>query len=258
MDTRFWGPSGWKLLHTITFAYPQNPVVEDKRNMNRFLETLPYILPCKFCRASLTEYYEKHPYENALESRAKFTHWLYKIHNEVNAKLREQNLNPSSDPTFQDVKHFYENFQKEPADAILTTYWDFLFSVAYNHPKETTKASKPMPNCPASAFTCRSKKEKNRWNTLGMEDRMYYYTQFWKYLPDILPNSIAKLWNDAYKKESMCLQSRRTTVAWLWRMRCKIDANFKDPYTEVCRAIASHASGCSKSLRAKTCRRHRK
>ena len=68
MDTRFWGPSGWRLLHTITFAY--NPET-DKSSTGQLFNMLPFVLPCKFCRASLTEYMENDPVEPALETREK-------------------------------------------------------------------------------------------------------------------------------------------------------------------------------------------
>ena len=29
MDTRYWGPDGWKLFHTIAMKYPLNPYEDD-------------------------------------------------------------------------------------------------------------------------------------------------------------------------------------------------------------------------------------
>ena len=57
MDTRFWGPSGWRLLHLITFATSDI----DNDHLQLFFRNLPYVLPCKFCRASLTDYYAVDP-----------------------------------------------------------------------------------------------------------------------------------------------------------------------------------------------------
>ena len=39
MDTRFWGPSGWKLLHGITSQYPIQPTEIDKAAYNIFFTT---------------------------------------------------------------------------------------------------------------------------------------------------------------------------------------------------------------------------
>ena len=85
MDTRFWGPSGWRLLHLITFAYEPE---RDKKNVCKFFHKLPYVLPCKFCRASLSEYMLEDPVEDACASPEKLQRWLWRIHNKVTAKLR--------------------------------------------------------------------------------------------------------------------------------------------------------------------------
>ena len=86
MDTRFWGPSGWKLLHLITFDYKYSP--ENAVTYAQFFETIPYILPCKFCRASLTDYYREHPFktQDSLTKNLDLKRWLYNIHNCVNDK----------------------------------------------------------------------------------------------------------------------------------------------------------------------------
>ena len=256
MDTKFWGPSGWKMFHLATFTYEPS---KQKKAMSKFLESLPYILPCKFCRASLTEYYEKHPYKSALESRAKLTKWLYDIHNEVNAKLRSQNLNPMPDPSFADIKKYYTTWieTSTPIER-LSTYWDFLFSVGYGHPKESSKKSKPMPDCPPFAKKCKSKKIRNQWNTLNAKDRIPYYKQFWYSLPNVLEPALEITWRRALEMTEPNIRCRKSTMAWLWRMRCAIDTSYSDPYTDVCKTIASYSSDCSKSSsRIKTCRRKR-
>lgn len=256
MDTRFWGPSGWKFLHLMTFTYdPTN----QRKHMRLFLESLPYVLPCKFCRASLTDYYSKHPFSSALESRARLTKWLYTIHNEVNEKLRKQDLNPHPDPTFQEVKQRYTTWieTSTPIER-LQTYWDFLFSIAYCHPYDTAKNTKPMPNCPPRVLRCKSRKIKNKWNTLCPRERMPMYKQFWHTLPDILEPALHILWSRVLVSSRPTTQCRKSMIAWLWRMRCALDNDFKDPYTSVCRTVASYSSDCGgSSTRAKTCRKKR-
>lgn len=256
MDTRFWGPSGWKLLHLATFTYdPSNA-----SSMRKFLQSLPYILPCKFCRASLTDYYDKHPFEHALKSRDELIKWLYTIHNEVNGKLRSQGLISSKNPSLNDVKLYYTQWiaTSTPVER-LSIFWNFLFSVAYCHPFDTAKTTKPMPNCPKFANTCKSKKIRNRWNTLNASDRLPFYKQFWHTLPDIMEPSIAFEWKSALKTTHPDIHNRRATIAWLWRMRCALDKDFHDPYTHVCKHIASYSSDCSKTVssRSKTCRKKR-
>jgi hypothetical protein len=255
MDTRFWGPSGWKLLHLATFMYEPS---KQKSKMRKFLATLPFILPCKFCRASLTDYYKKHSYTQALESRTKLTRWLYDIHNEVNAKLRSQGILTTPDPSFTQVKDYYTTWINTtlPAER-QQVMWIFLFSVAYCHPADTSKTSKPMPDCPSIAFKCKSVKIKNKWNTLRAKQRLPYYKQFWRLLPDILEPDTQINWKKALETTRPSITCRKSTLAWLWRMRCAMDHGFTDPYTSVCQSIKSYSSDCSSSVRAKTCRKKR-
>lgn len=123
MDTRYWGPSGWQLFHLIAFKTPP----EDAREV---LDDMKDILPCKFCRASTTEFVKKHP------PRKPFGRWLYDIHNMVNNKLRTQCaddpkvIDPGPDPSFEEVKAKYDAMEKP--DGVPGR--DFLMSVAYNFP----------------------------------------------------------------------------------------------------------------------------
>jgi hypothetical protein len=258
MDTRFWGPSGWKLLHLITFEYTYSP--ENSIKYAKFFETLPYILPCKFCRASLTDYYRIHPFmdEKGIISTLDLKKWLYIIHNCVNDKLRKQGLNPMSNPKYTNIKKFYEKWQKCEWQQQLNTFWDFLFAVAYNHPKETMLHSKPMPECPPDVYKCKDKCEKNKWNVLDYSDRIYWFKCFWSYLPAVLPQQIQERWKIAEQNHKPTLKCRRSTLAWLWKMRCALDSDFKDPYTSVCKKIASFSSDCGKKIRAITCRKSQK
>ena len=256
MDTRFWGPSGWKMLHLLTFTY--DPATQ-KSAMRKFLEALPFVLPCKFCRASLTDYYREHPYTPALASRALLTKWMYTIHNCVNGKLREQGLNPQPDPTFKQVSEYYTSWltNSVPMERI-QTFWDFLFSVGYCHPVDTARKTTPMPNCPKYAMRCHSRKVKNKWNVLCPKERMPMYRQFWTVLPDVLEPAIQITWKHALQLTRPTQKNRMATMAWLWRMRCAIDADFKDPYTTVCKSIATYSSDCGgKSAGAKTCRKRK-
>ena len=259
MDTRFWGPSGWKLLHVSTFLYPIHPTETQKKDMSEFLEILPYILPCKFCRYSLSCYYETDSPSSLrnLQSRGTLTRWLWKIHNKVNNKLRTQNLNPTSNPSFQTVSNFYNKWLKTPQNYMcyLPTFWNFLFAVAYNHPKETKYHSTPMPECPEAVFKCTNGSEQNKWNILPYKVRISWYKKFWKSLPKIFGNEFAGKWQEAERITCLNIKNRRSTIAWLWRMRCYLDPDFKDPYTEICTKIANYSSDCHKLKRAKTCRR---
>ena len=45
MLTSVWGPSLWHSLHTISFNYPVNPTIKDKKNYKRFIMSLKHVLP---------------------------------------------------------------------------------------------------------------------------------------------------------------------------------------------------------------------
>jgi len=254
MDTRFWGPSGWKLLHVATFFY--EPAL--KHQYDAFLETIPYILPCKFCRTSLTDFYEEHPFKPALDSKESLIKWMYIIHNCVNNKLRSQNLNRNTNPTLKQVVTQYNTWLAEARPLHrLSTFWDFLFAVAYNHPKEASKKSKPLPECPPQAYTCSDPCIRNKWNTLDPKTRLQWYEQFWDCLPSVLGPELGPLWSEALEKTRKDVSCRKSCVAWLWRQRCALDPDFKDPYSSVCKAIASYSSDCGTRKKGKTCRRKR-
>lgn len=248
MDTRFWGPSGWKLLHHIAFAY------KDKApsDMTAFLETLPYILPCKFCRASLTDYYRQHPIASALQDLPR---WMYHIHNCVNDKLRSQGLATASNPSFRQVQRLYDRILLVPWPQQLALFWDFLFSVGYHHPTQRQLYSRPMPECPPEVKHSADPCERNKWNVLPLQERVRWFQRFWSLLPAVLPPGIALRWKRAEAKYPPMLQTRQETMNWLWRMRCELDTDYHDPYRTVCRRVAQHSSDCSTQRGVFTCRR---
>jgi len=108
MNTTFWGPSGWEFLHTLTFIYPVKPSYNDKVKMQNFMNSINYILPCKYCRLSFTKYTQSLPINNYLDSREKIVEWLYKIHNKVNKKLRKQGFCKYENPELSTVKDNYK------------------------------------------------------------------------------------------------------------------------------------------------------
>ena len=128
MDTRFWGPSGWQLFHWVSFR---------AKDPQEFLTGMAEILPCKFCRASTSEYVKEHPLKGDPGK------WVYEIHNMVNNKLRTQCkddpkvIHPGPDPSFEEVKKRYETMELK---GVLGR--DFLFSIAVNYPDDPTEGDK--------------------------------------------------------------------------------------------------------------------
>lgn len=255
MDTKFWGPSGWKLLHTLTFTYQPTCRVA----MRDFLATLPFILPCKFCRISLTTYMCADPPD--LKNADSLSRWLWRIHNAINKKLRDQGQGIPPDPSYASVKQHYEKTVIPSESGYCESFpgWDFLFSIAFSYPHSIK--GKPMPNTPERILkghlegSCDGIKltpdqEKNRWNTLPPDRRLIYWLRFWKTLPLIMPPA----WANAWRPGPMTFRNRKASTAWLWRIRCNF-SHGADPYRDVCSKLASNESDCSSSIRARTCRK---
>jgi len=256
MDTRFWGPSGWKLLHSITFTY--NPST-DRENVKEVFTMLPYVLPCKFCRASLTEYMEVNPIDSHLDSANSLSKWLWKIHNQVNAKLREQSLFVERDPPFDRVKKFYTEILNSGCSQTEFYGWEFLFSIAFLHPmSKAAKKSIPMPGAPPCE-TMKRPEEKNKWNCLNPEERLIFYKRFCAAIGHVLP---FLEWRSSWLKNPVPdLDSRDITVKWLWNTRCRMETDLnllnRCKYSYLCKTLKSHRSGCSSSRRARTCRKRK-
>lgn len=87
MHPEFWGASGWKFLHSITFQYPLKPSVNDKAHYKEFFNSLKYTLPCEKCSYHYMNHLRKYPIDGALESRDQLVRWLINVHNEVNKSL---------------------------------------------------------------------------------------------------------------------------------------------------------------------------
>jgi hypothetical protein len=246
MDTRYWGPSGWSLLHLVAATKTKNEVVE-------FLETLPYVLPCKFCRASLSKYYKELP----LSGIDHLDRWMYQIHNKVNGKLRKQGQAIPPNPPFSKVQKIYQ--EKFESGCTRTDFpgWEFLFSIAKCHPLSGEKST-PIQDAPPLE-TLKTDLEKNEWNVLEPEKRYTYWVRFWKALPDALP---FQEWRTSWTKHGLNpAKTSKEMVRSLWRLRCAFENDLellnKTTYSSLCRDLSLHKSGCSKKVRAKTCRRLR-
>jgi len=238
MDTRYWGPSGWQLLHLIAA----------KGASKDFWETIPYILPCKFCRASLTDFYKELPVPATHQDV-----WLYKIHNKVNKKLRDQGQNVKPDPKEKEVIEHYKNLLEQGCTKTFFPGWEFVFSIADNHPY--CSPSKPMPDAPTEPL--KSIEEKNRYNLLTPTERVQQLKKFWKTLPDALPFKEWQ-WNKHAGPIGRAIKNRKSALPWLWRIRCGIEKDLEQlgnsSFHGLCKEVAKHRSGCSTSTKAKTCR----
>ena len=107
MVTSVWGPPLWHFLHTMSFNYPVNPTVRDKRHYRSFICSLQHILPCRYCRENLNKNLKVLPLRNrSLRSRDSFSRWMFKLHELVNTMLGKK-----SGLRYCDVRERYEHFR---------------------------------------------------------------------------------------------------------------------------------------------------
>jgi Erv1 / Alr family len=257
MDTRFWGPPGWRLLHLISFS-PQSQ--GEYESLRAWFELMEYVLPCKFCRRSYSEYIAADPFP---EKAADVPRWLWRIHNQVNKKLRSQNLPTAPDPPFSAVKKVYE--ERLAAGCTKTEFegWEFLFSVAENHPfSRGGRSTVPFEGAPeGEARAALTPPEQNRWNILPPEERIRYYVRWWRLLPAVMPYME---WSDrVVRGPYLMTQSRASLIRSLWKLRCfmekELDLLNKTEFKQLCSRLAGARSGCGRATgAARTCRRHPK
>ena len=102
-----WGPPLWHVLHLISFNYPVNPTKADKKHYKDFIYNLDNVLPCRYCRENLKKNLKALPLTSSdLKNRDKFSRWVYKLHELVNAMLGKK-----SGLKYCDVRERYEHFR---------------------------------------------------------------------------------------------------------------------------------------------------
>jgi hypothetical protein len=112
MISSVWGPAMWHYLHTMSFNYPVNPTLDDKRNYKNFVMNLRYVLPCKYCRMNLKTNFKQLPLKNSdMENRETFSRYVYELHELVNRMLKKK-----SNLTYCEVRERYEHFRSRCTD----------------------------------------------------------------------------------------------------------------------------------------------
>ena len=110
--TSVWGPTLWHSLHTISFNYPVNPTIEEKKQYKNFITNLQYVLPCKFCRINLKNNFKQLPLTlKNMENRDSFSRYVYDLHELINKML-----NKKSGLSYCDIRERYEHFRARCTD----------------------------------------------------------------------------------------------------------------------------------------------
>lgn len=254
MDTRFWGPSGWRLLHLIA----ANPV-KHTTAVKEWFELLEYVLPCKYCRASFHDYIELQPLTDAILSNTEqFSRWVYDIHNRVNGKLRGQGLLTSSDPSWSSVKAIYRRLSASMCKGAPLLGWDFMVSVANTTPDDNYKPA-PMPDLPDHPIAETDIKTKNRYNLLDRRERIDLLKRWWSLIPSILPCEEWRSSWGALSTDPPLTKGREAVLRWMWRVEERVCAGLQCPTPHpsllaLKKEVSAFESDCAKRKRGKTCR----
>jgi len=131
MNTSFWGKDGWKLTHSIAYNYDE----KQQHCYKIFYNSIKHILPCIYCRRSYKKFIELYPIQT--ESKRSLTKWIYKIHNCVNEKLRNQGYLNTENPSLKEVDEMYD-YKK--IDCLIGI--DFLYCVLFNYNLEISETRK--------------------------------------------------------------------------------------------------------------------
>lgn len=130
MNTSSWGPRTWVYTHTVA----QNYSPKDKNIYKDFFVILKDILPCKYCRASYSEFVKELPIDGFLGSKEDLTYWFYLIHNKVNDKLRNQGFIHTRNPSFKCIYKKYDRILSKADDPKAgDCMWYFLHAVSFNY-----------------------------------------------------------------------------------------------------------------------------
>ncbi|EIW80569.1 hypothetical protein CONPUDRAFT_125372 [Coniophora puteana RWD-64-598 SS2] len=81
------GRATWKLMHTMTLRYPENPTQDHRDALESYFYLTSRLYPCGECAAEFQQLLKKFPPQTS--SRRAASLWLCSVHNEVNARLKK-------------------------------------------------------------------------------------------------------------------------------------------------------------------------
>lgn len=103
-QNHIWGPALWMILHSSTerigFVVLRKLPEEEKRIWISLLNSLRFSIPCPSCKLHYNMYLSKNPIYSF--TRESIRQWLFKLHNEVNIRLKRTN-----DLTLEQVSEYY-------------------------------------------------------------------------------------------------------------------------------------------------------
>lgn len=102
-DPRVWGSMLWFVLHNGAIHFPQNPSPEYCNKMKKFIEGLPYIIPCEVCKQHAIKFLNENQYrlDDICISRDNLFKFFVDFHNVVNSRYGKNTM------SLEDAKNLY-------------------------------------------------------------------------------------------------------------------------------------------------------
>ncbi|PVG02465.1 hypothetical protein CPB86DRAFT_822905 [Serendipita vermifera] len=82
------GRATWKLLHTMTLRFPENPTEDERLALKSYFHLTSRLYPCGECAAEFQMLLRDHPPQTS--SRKAASQWLCYVHNLVNKRLEKE------------------------------------------------------------------------------------------------------------------------------------------------------------------------
>ncbi len=92
MSPAVWGPIFWATMHIVSLGFPLEPTDADRAGAIAFYNSLATTIPCPICKTHYKVFLEKTPVESAVATRDELIHWVFNLHNDVNAQLGKRRI----------------------------------------------------------------------------------------------------------------------------------------------------------------------
>lgn len=124
MATKFWGPLGWMMIHSVAAIYPESPTQEERIIIEKFVESFRESITCVHCKSHfgsmLNMYRRQHPEWSS--TRYHLFLFVCRAHNTVNKRLDKPII-----PTLTDAIEALKNATKvTSAYQYRTAYINYL------------------------------------------------------------------------------------------------------------------------------------
>ena len=130
MDPHIWGPSGWIILHRLSFLFKN---IDDAE---QFYKSLEFILPCPSCRYNYKAHSTTIKFPKGLDQLPK---WVYKMHNKISKSIGKK-----KGPSFKKVVDHYD--QVFDNIEIVNNETKFLYSLLYTFSKNSKNIKEYVDN----------------------------------------------------------------------------------------------------------------